>query len=77
MILGESLALLFTGLVTGTGLAAAAGNAARAMLFGLQPFDPLTLALAAGGLTTIAVTASTIPAVRAVSVDPMQVLREE
>jgi ABC-type antimicrobial peptide transport system permease subunit len=77
MILGEALTLLVIGLVVGTGLAAAAGNAARAMLFGLGPFDPLTLALAAGGLTIIAVAASTIPAVRAVAVDPMQVLREE
>jgi ABC-type antimicrobial peptide transport system permease subunit len=77
MILGEAVVLLVIGLVAGTGLAAAAGNAARAMLFGLAPFDPLTLALAAGGLTIIAVAASTIPAVRAVAVDPMQVLREE
>jgi putative ABC transport system permease protein len=77
MILGEALVLLVIGLVAGTGLAAAAGNAARAMLFGLEPFDPLTLALAAGSLTIIAVAASTIPAVRAVAVDPMQVLREE
>ena len=77
MILGEALSLIVIGLVAGTGLAAAAANAARAMLFGLEPFDPLTLALAAGGLTIIAVAASTIPAVRAVAVDPMQVLREE
>jgi putative ABC transport system permease protein len=77
MILGEALVLLVIGLVAGTGLVAAAGNAARAMLFGLEPFDPLTLALAAGGLTIIAVAASTIPAARAVAVDPMQVLREE
>jgi putative ABC transport system permease protein len=77
MILGEALSLIVIGLVVGTGLAAAAANAARAMLFGLQPFDPLTLVLAAGGLTLIAVAASTIPAVRAVALDPMQVLREE
>jgi putative ABC transport system permease protein len=77
MILGEAEILLVIGLIAGTGLAVAAGNAARAMLFGLEPFDPLTLALAAGGLTMIAVAASTIPAVRAVAVDPMQVLREE
>jgi putative ABC transport system permease protein len=77
MILGEALILLVIGLVAGTGLVAAAGNAARAMLFGLEPFDPLTLALAAGGLTIVAVAASTIPAARAVAVDPMQVLREE
>ena len=77
MILREALALLAIGLVAGTCLAAAAGSAARAMLFGLKPVDPLTLVLAAGGLTIIAVAASTIPAVRAAAVDPMQVLREE
>ena len=77
MILREALALLVIGLVAGTGLAAAAGSAARAMLFGLKPVDPLTLALAAGGLTIIAVAASAIPAARAAGVDPMQVLREE
>ena len=37
MILREALALLAIGLVAGTGLAAAAGSAARAMLFGLKP----------------------------------------
>ena len=77
MILREALALLAIGLPAGTGLAAAAGSAARAILFGLKPVDPLTLALAAGGLTIIAVAASAIPAARAAGVDPMQVLREE
>jgi hypothetical protein len=77
MILGEALALLAIGLVVGMGLAAAAGTAARVMLFGLKPVDPLTLALAAGGLTIIAVIASAIPTARAAGVDPMQVLREE
>jgi putative ABC transport system permease protein len=77
MILREALALLAIGLVSGTGLAAAAGSAARAMLFGLRPVDPLTLVLAAGGLTIIGVAASAIPAARAAGLDPMQVLREE
>src|SRR5581483_2410228 len=77
MIFREALLLLAIGLVIGGGLAAAAGSAARAMLFGLKPFDPLTLALAAGSLTTIAIAASAIPAARAAGVDPMQVLREE
>ena len=77
MILREALTLLAIGLVAGTGLAAAAGSAARAMLFGLKPVDPLTLVLAAGGLTIITVAASAIPAVRAARVDPMQVLRKE
>jgi ABC-type antimicrobial peptide transport system permease subunit len=77
MILREALTLLAIGLVAGTGLAAAAGSAARAMLFGLEPFDPLTLTIAAGGLTIIAVASSAIPAIRAAALDPMQVLREE
>ena len=71
------LALLAIGLVAGTCLAAAAGSAARAMLFGLKPVDPLTLVLAAGGMTIIGVAASAIPAPRAAGVDPMKVLREE
>ena len=49
MILREALALLAIGLLAGTGMAAAAGSAARTMLFGLKPIDPLTLVLAAGG----------------------------
>jgi len=77
MILREALILLAIGLAAGTGLAAVAGNAARAMLFGLEPFDPSTLVLAAGALTLIAVAASAFPAVRAAAVDPMRVLREE
>ena len=77
LILREALALLAIGLIVGTCLTAAARSAARAMLFGLKPVDPLTLVLAAGGLTIIAVAASAIPAARAAGVDPIQVLREE
>jgi predicted permease len=77
MILREALALLALGLVAGTALSIAAGIAARAMLFGLKPVDPLTLCLAAGSLTIIALAASALPAARAAAVDPMQVLREE
>lgn len=77
LILREALALLAIGLVAGTGLAAAAGGLTRALLFGLKPVDPLTLALAASGLTIIGLAASAIPATRAAGVDPMKVLREE
>lgn len=77
MILREAVTLLAIGLIVGACLAAAAGGAARALLFGLKPLDPWMLAIAAGGLTIIVVTASVIPAARAASVDPMQVLREE
>lgn len=77
MVLRETLTLLAIGLVAGTALAVAAGGAARAMLFGLKPADPLTLVVAAGGLTMIALAAGALPAARAAAVDPVQVLREE
>ena len=77
MVLGETLTLLAIGVVAGAGLAVAAGNVARVMLFGLQPADPVVLVLAAGSLTLIALVASVLPAARAAGVDPMQVLREE
>ena len=77
MILREALGLLAIGLVAGTGLAAAAGNAARSMLFGLNPTDPASMILAVGGLTIVAIAASLLPALRATAVDPMHVLREE
>ncbi|MFY9747481.1 MAG: ABC transporter permease, partial [Acidobacteriaceae bacterium] len=77
MVLGETLTLLAIGVVAGAGLAVAAGNVARVMLFGLQPADPAVLVLAAGSLTLIALVASVLPAARAAGVDPMQVLREE
>jgi predicted permease len=77
MILREGLGLVAIGLVIGTVLAVIGGRAARAMLFGVDPADPITFALAIGGLTIVAVVASLLPAVRATGIHPMQVLREE
>ena len=77
MILREGLGLVAVGLVIGTVLAVIGGRAARAMLFGVNPADPMTLALAIGGLTLVAVIASLLPALRATGIHPMQVLREE
>ena len=47
MILGKAGTLLAVGLVLGTGLSLAAASAASALLFGLKPRDPATLAGAA------------------------------
>ena len=61
------------------GLAGAAANSAllRSLLFGVSPFDPLVLTLAAVGVLLLALTASMLPALRAASIDPMQALRGE
>jgi len=49
----------------------------RSLLFGVSPFDPLVLTLAAIGVLALALIASTLPAFRAASIDPMRALRGE
>ncbi|MGH9330462.1 MAG: FtsX-like permease family protein, partial [Vicinamibacterales bacterium] len=77
LVLGEALLFVGIGLVIGLALALAAGRAADAMLFGLQPSDPLTLAAAAVLLAIVAAAAGYLPARRAARSDPMQALRCE
>jgi predicted permease len=77
MVIREAASLVGIGLVAGTLLAVAAATTARSLLFGLQPSDPLTFALAAAGLTIVALSSSLLPARRAASIDPVQALREE
>jgi len=77
LILREAGVLLTVGLGAGMGLALAGGRAAGSLLFGLKPYDPLTLAAAAALLALVAVAASCLPARRATKVDPMVALRYE
>ena len=77
MIAWEALKVLGIGLLLGTILVFAAGRAVKAMLFGLEPTDPLTLVLAIAGLTLVALGASLRPAQRAAAIEPMQTLRQE
>ncbi|MDR3699319.1 MAG: ABC transporter permease [Candidatus Sulfopaludibacter sp.] len=77
LVLREATLLLAVGLVVGTGLALWAGRAAGALLFGLKPYDPTTLAFAAILLAAVALLASYIPALRASRMEPMSALRED
>jgi len=77
MIIGEAGVLLAAGLGVGIVLSLAGGRAASSLLFGLKAYDPLTLAIAAGLLSLIALAASYLPARRATKVDPMVALRYE
>jgi ABC-type antimicrobial peptide transport system permease subunit len=65
------------GCIIGLAGAAAASGLLRSMLFGVSPFDPLTLSLAALGVLLLALAASALPALRAASINPMQALRGE
>ncbi len=66
------------GLGVGLGAVAAFGatRLLRAMLFGVEPGDPLVLGGAVTLLLAVAIVASLVPARRASLVDPAQVLRE-
>jgi predicted permease len=77
MILGKAATLLAAGLVLGAGLSLVAANAAGALLFGLKPRDPATLAGAALLLAVVTVVASLVPSVRAANVNPIDSLRTE
>lgn len=72
---GTRLALVGCGL----GLAGAIVSARlmRSLLFEVNPFDPWVLIGAAVAILLLSLAASTLPARRAASVDPMQALRSE
>jgi predicted permease len=75
LILESGAKLAAIGCVLGLGGAVAASTLLRSLLFGVSPFDPLVLVLAAVGIVVLALAASALPAFRAASVEPMQALR--
>lgn len=77
MILGEAGLLTLAGAVLGSGLALAAAQAAKSLLYGLKPRDPLTLVIAIVTLSAVATLASFLPAYRASKLDPLIALRYE
>ena len=77
MILREAGVLTVAGLVIGTGLALGAAQAAKSLLYGLKPRDPLTLVMAVVTLSVVAALASFLPAYRASKLDPLTALRYE
>jgi predicted permease len=77
LVLESGAKLAAIGCVLGLGGAAAASTLLRSLLFGVSPFDPLVLTLAAIGVLALALIASTLPAFRAASIEPMQALRGE
>jgi ABC-type antimicrobial peptide transport system permease subunit len=77
MILRESTWLAVAGIVAGVGVALLLTRLVKSMLFGIESYDPPTLAGGVLILLAVALAASWIPARRAAGVQPMEALRHE
>ncbi len=76
LVLGRMALLIGLGVAIGAGLSLWVGRYVGELLFGLEPRDPATLAGAALILVIVGTVAAWIPARRAASIDPIEVLRE-
>ena len=77
MILADGMRLAVIGLAPGVLCAYAAARGMDALLFGVAPGDPATFAIAAGLALVMAFAGSLLPALRAIRVTPMSVLRAD
>jgi predicted permease len=77
LILGQSVWLVAVGLALGSALAVGAAQLMRQLLFGVVAWDAPTLVIVAAVLAFSALLASWIPARRAASVNPIEVLRAD
>jgi putative ABC transport system permease protein len=77
LVMRESLRLSAAGLALGALASLALGRLVSGLLFGIRPWDPLTLAGVVVLMTTAAAAASLVPARQVARVDPATTLREE
>ncbi len=77
LIFTSAAKLAIAGSVIGLLGAAAASRLLTSFLFGVSPFDPLVLTLAAIFVLLLAMVASLLPALRAASVSPVKALRAD
>lgn len=77
LIVGQGMLQLSIGLGIGLLFAILFSRFLSSMLHGVSAFDPLTLVSVVGVLIAIGLLASLMPALRAIRVDPVKVLRSE
>src|SRR5690606_23679522 len=70
LVLRQSLWIAGIGIAVGIAVALGAARVAGSLLYGVQPYDPLSYAASAALLLTTAVAAALIPALRAARIDP-------
>jgi ABC-type antimicrobial peptide transport system permease subunit len=76
MVVVEGLKPALLGIAIGAAGALAASRALEKLVFGVKPYDPLTLAVVATTLVAVSIVASLLPAWRAARLDPVTVLRD-
>jgi ABC-type antimicrobial peptide transport system permease subunit len=76
MVVRQGTSLAALGLAIGVGAATALSRFLRALLYGVEPSDPLALAFGVVAIGLVALAACVVPARRATRVDPIQALRE-
>jgi predicted permease len=76
-VIDDGLKVTLVGLAVGLVVALATVRVVKALLFGVTPEDPLTLAAAGAGLIAMAILACAVPASRAARIDPVITLRGE
>jgi putative ABC transport system permease protein len=77
MIVSQGMKLTLVGIVPGVLTAYAAARGMRALLFGVDPADPATILGAVALVVVMTLAGSLVPALRAVRLNPMLVLRAE
>jgi putative ABC transport system permease protein len=77
LVMRDVLLLLVRGIAAGTCLALAATRLLGSLLFGLQPHDSATLAMAAILLAAVSLSAGYLAARRAAKLDPLAALRHD
>lgn len=77
MILRESTVLALVGIIAGAAGALGLARLIKSMLYGVAPYDPVTLGGGVALLLAVALASSWIPARRAAGIEPMQALRHE
>jgi putative ABC transport system permease protein len=77
LVLREALTLVVIGVGIGLAVSPLINQLATSFLFGLKPYDPLTIGLAILAMSSVALFAGCIPASRAAKVAPMVALHYE
>jgi macrolide transport system ATP-binding/permease protein len=77
LVMTETLVATALGLAAGLALSVASARYAKTLLFGIEPTDPVAIAIAIAALVACGLVAVLIPAHRATRVDPLAAVRQD